>query len=69
VLMSDHIGLKYLFDQPNLNDRKARWFAMINEFDFKISDIKGKKNRVAYTLSRQVHVNHLVAMSSYVIYL
>ena len=34
VLMSDHIGLKYLFDQPNLNIRQDRWLAMIIEFDF-----------------------------------
>jgi len=27
VLMIDHIGLRYLFDQPNLNSRKARWLA------------------------------------------
>ena len=34
--MSDHIGLRYLFDHPNLNARQARWLAMINEFDFEI---------------------------------
>eukprot|EP00253_Pinus_taeda_P035159 PITA_35159 len=36
VLMSDHIGLRYLFDQLNLNFRQARWFATISEFDFEI---------------------------------
>jgi hypothetical protein len=25
VLMIDHCGLRYLFDQPNLNARQARW--------------------------------------------
>ena len=63
--MSDHIGLRYLFDQPNLNARKARWLAMINEFDFEIRYIKGKDNRVEDALSRQVQVHHLIAMSSY----
>jgi hypothetical protein len=24
-LRTDHNGLKYLFDQPNLNDRQSRW--------------------------------------------
>ena len=34
VLMSDHNGLRYLLDQPNLNARKARRLAMISKFDF-----------------------------------
>ena len=25
ALRTNHCGLKYLFDQPTLNDRKARW--------------------------------------------
>eukprot|EP00253_Pinus_taeda_P003285 PITA_03285 len=39
--------------------------AMISEFDFEIRYIKGKENRVADALSRQIQVNHLTAMSSY----
>ena len=54
VLMSDHIGLRYLFDQLNLNARKARWLATISQFDFKIRYVKGKENRVADSLSRWV---------------
>lgn len=54
VLMSDHIGLRYLFDQLNLNTWQARWLATINEFDFEIKYIKGKENMVAYALSRWV---------------
>lgn len=42
--MSGHSGLKYLFDQSNINSRKARWFATLSEFDFEIRYIKGKKN-------------------------
>jgi hypothetical protein len=45
VLMTDHIGLIYLFDQPKLNARQARWMALLSEFDFKIKHIKGKKIR------------------------
>ena len=63
--MSDYIGLSYLFDQPNLNARKARWLATISEFDFEIKYIKGKENKLADALRRWVQVNHLVAMSSY----
>jgi len=52
--MSDHIGLRYLFDQPNLNVRKARWLATLGEFDFEIKCIMGKENMVADALSKKV---------------
>ena len=42
-LRTYHYGLKYLFDQPNLNVRKARWLYFLCEFDFEIKHIKGKK--------------------------
>ena len=51
LLMSDNISLKYLFDQQNLNARKARWLAFLSEYDFKIKHIKGKENKVADALS------------------
>ena len=41
-LRTDHCGLKYLFDQPTLNARKARWLEVLCEFDSKIKHIKGK---------------------------
>ena len=44
--MGDHSGLQYLFDQPNLNARKARWLATISEFYFDIRDIKGNEKRI-----------------------
>jgi len=67
VLMSDHSGLRYLFDQRNMNSRQARWSATISEFDFEIMSIKGKENRVVDALSRWIEVNHIVIMSSYAI--
>ena len=33
-LRTDHCGLKYLFDQPNLNTGEARWLDFLCEFDF-----------------------------------
>ena len=54
VLMNNHSGLMYLFDQPNLNVRKARWLFTISEFDFEIRHIKGKVNKVTHSLSRRV---------------
>lgn len=64
VLMSDHTGLRYLFDQTNKNTRKSRQLATIREY-FKIRYIKGNENKVVDALSRRVQVNHIVAMSSY----
>jgi hypothetical protein len=63
ILMNDHCGLKYLFDQPRLNVRHARWMVLINEFDFKIKHIKEKENKVVDVLSRSVQTIHLVATS------
>jgi len=36
VMMNNHNGLRYLFDQPNMNNKKARWLAIISEFDFEM---------------------------------
>ena len=52
--MRNHSGLRYLFDQLNLNVRKVRWFPMINQFDFDIRNIKRNENEVANVLSRRV---------------
>lgn len=65
VLMRDHCGLRYLFDQPNLNSRHAGWLAMISEFEFDIRYINGKENRVADALRRRVKMNHVVIVRLY----
>lgn len=44
TLMNYHSGLTYVFDQPNLNARRARWLATLSDFDFEIRYIKGKEN-------------------------
>jgi len=61
--MTDHCSMKYLFDQSRFNARQARWMALINEFDFEIKYIKGKKNKVVDTLSRSVQKTHLPTAS------
>jgi hypothetical protein len=65
VLMTDHCGLRYLFDQPKLNARQARWMALLSGFDFKIKHIKGKENKVANALSRSMKTIHLTTVSTY----
>jgi hypothetical protein len=64
VLMTDHSGLRYLFDQPKLNVRQARWMDLPSEFDFEIKHIKGKENRVVDALSRSMKVVHLEVVSA-----
>jgi hypothetical protein len=64
LLMTDHCGLRHLFDQPKLNTRKARWMALLSEFDFEIKHIKGKENRVVDTLRRSIKMIHLAAVSA-----
>ena len=62
-LRTDHCGLKYLFDQPTLNARQARWLEFLCEFDFEIKHIKGKENKVADALSRKVQEMHVASLS------
>ena len=64
VLMTDHYGLRYLFDQPKLNARQAIWMALLSEFNFEIKHIKGKENRVADALSRSMRTVHLAMVST-----
>jgi hypothetical protein len=65
VLMTVHIGLRYLFDHPKLNARQARWMDLLSEFDFKIKHIKEKENIVVDSLSRSMKVIHLTTLSTY----
>jgi hypothetical protein len=55
LLLTDKSSVKYLFSQPDLNARKARWLAFLSEFTFEVRHIKGKENKVADALSRRVH--------------
>ena len=41
-LRTYHNGLKYLFEQHDLNTRKRRWMELLFEYDFGIKHIKGK---------------------------
>ena len=54
-----------MFDQQNLNTRKARWLAFLSEYDFEIKHIKGKENKVDNALSRNAITNFIATISSY----
>ena len=43
LLKTDNMILKYLFDQPDLNARQARWFPFLSEYHFELKRIKGKE--------------------------
>ena len=51
----DNSGLKYMFNQPDLNVRQERWLAFLSEFNFEVRHIKSKENKVADALLRRVH--------------
>jgi hypothetical protein len=54
-LLTDNGEVKYLFNQPDLNARQARWLSFLRKFDFEVRHIKGNENKVADTLSRRIH--------------
>ena len=58
-LRTNHDGLKYLFENPNLNARQRRWMELLCEYEFGIKHIKGKENKVVDALSRKIHVMHV----------
>ena len=64
-LRTDHNGLNYLFDQPNLNARQSRWLEFIREYNFDINHIKGKENKVVDALSMRVHELLVATISMY----
>jgi hypothetical protein len=55
LLLTDNSGVKYLFNQLDLNVRQARWLAFLSEFDFEVKHIKGKENKVVDALSCRIH--------------
>lgn len=55
-LRMDHMILKYLFEQPNLNTMQAQWMEFMCEFDFDIKNVRGKENKVTDALRMRFHV-------------
>jgi hypothetical protein len=67
-LSRDHSGLQYLFGHPTLNARQIIWLEFLNEYEFDIKNIKGKKNKVVDALNKRVHERHSIAISMYRFY-
>ena len=51
LLKTDNISLKYLFEKPDLNAKKARWLVFLSEYHFELKHIKGKENKITDALS------------------
>ena len=63
LLNTNNMSIKYLFDQPDLNARQARWLAFMSEYHFELNHIKGKENKVTDALSRRTHMIYEVTLS------
>jgi hypothetical protein len=62
-LYTDHMSLKYIFTQSNLNLRQRRWLELIKDYDLGIKYHPRKANVVADALSCRSHVSQLVVES------
>ena len=63
LIESDNMCLKYLFNQPDLNVRQARWLVLLSEYHFELEHIKGKENKFVDALSRRNHMIYEVTLS------
>nr|GFA45505.1 reverse transcriptase domain-containing protein [Tanacetum cinerariifolium] len=52
IVYTDHFALKYLFAKKDSKARLLRWVLLLQEFTFKVIDIKGAENLAADYLSR-----------------
>eukprot|EP00253_Pinus_taeda_P003664 PITA_03664 len=63
LLMTDHHSLTNYFNQPTLNARQAWWVDFLSGFDFEITHLKGKENRVVDALGPKVHCLYEISFS------
>ena len=54
ILQIDHEPLKYLLAMKNVDSRLARTLTDLQEFDFEIEYVRGKDNKIADGLSRNI---------------
>jgi hypothetical protein len=53
MVKTKHNILKYFLEQKDLSERQHKWVMKVQEFEFNIEYVKGKKNSVADALSRR----------------
>ncbi|XP_050890710.1 uncharacterized protein LOC127096146 [Lathyrus oleraceus] len=60
-VFNDHKGLKYMFDQKELNMTQRRWLEFLKDYDFELSYHLGKVMMVADALSiKSLHMSTLM---------
>jgi ABC-type antimicrobial peptide transport system permease subunit len=59
-IITDHKALKFFQTQANLSSWHRRWTDYLSQFDFNITYIKGKLNKVANCLSQYYESDTLV---------
>jgi hypothetical protein len=64
VVKTDHNNLKYFLEQKDLGERQQKWVTKVQEFDFDIEYVKGKRNIVADALSRRPTTYSLMEISA-----
>nr|GEY52576.1 reverse transcriptase domain-containing protein [Tanacetum cinerariifolium] len=57
IVHTDHFALKYLFAKKDAKARLLWWILLLQEFDFKVLDMKGAENLMADHLSRLENPN------------
>jgi hypothetical protein len=67
--MTNHNGLRYLFDKPKLNAMNDRQMDLLSKFYFEIKPIKGKEKRVDDYLTSSMKVVHFEDVSTYKSYI
>jgi hypothetical protein len=53
VVKMDHNSLKYFLEKKDLSECQQKWVMKVQEFDFDIKYVEGKKNIVVDALSRR----------------
>jgi hypothetical protein len=56
-IFTNHMSLKYIFTQADLNMRQRRWLELIKDYDLEAHYHPGKANVVADALSRKLQCN------------
>ena len=64
VVKTDHNNLKYFLEKKDLSEHQQKWVTKVQAFDFDIEYVKGKKNIVAYALSRRPTTCSLMEISA-----
>ncbi|GJS77304.1 reverse transcriptase domain-containing protein [Tanacetum coccineum] len=58
IVYTDHSALKYLFAKKDAKARLLRWVLLLQEFDFKVIDMKGAENSMRAIIARAVVIPH-----------